>query len=249
MDKSTLIQPSVKANAFLRQHLALVQRIAMRIQEGLPHRNALDDMIQAGMIVLWQVNMQGDILEEGEDFARRVSARIRGAMLDLLREEDWAPRRLRQKQRVLEKAAAEFVRKSQRAPTDAELALTLHWSLEDYHRHLVELGRACPFYLEDSLNRETSGLGDGSVSDQLPFQGDSLLDISSSAEWHQHLEQALKALPEKERTALALYYYEELTLEEVALVMGFKSKAYVLKLVNTATVKLRGVLQARDILT
>lgn len=238
MGKYTLSSVSVSRDAALRQYLPFVRRIALRIQDNLPNANAFDDLVQAGMIAVWQMVQQSSGWTDSSEEMARLSVRARGAMLDCLREADWVPRRLRQKQREMEKNAAAFFAERQQMPTNAELAERLGWSLDEYHQHLVDMGRAAPFFLEDVVPTHDSDVPEAKAV--------SHSERVTAKEIREALSVGLMQLPEKERTALALYYYEELTLDEVANVMGFQSKSYVLKLVNGAVIKLRAYLAESD---
>lgn len=224
-------------NAYLREYYPLILRLAQRIQDGLPSRNAYDDLVQAGMLAAWACAGHHQRFAAPQEFVKLLAVRIRGAMLDLLREEDWAPRRLRKKNKTLEIGAAHCIQRLQRYPNDQELAEAMGWSVHELHQHWSEIGRAAPLYLEDVLPAH-SELMDDTAQPHHRAERD---------EAKTFLTEAIAALSEEERTALSLYVLEELTLEDVAYVMGFKSKNTALKWVTQGITKCRAFLLAQGL--
>jgi len=221
-------------NAYLREYYPLILRLAQRIQDGLPSRNAYDDLVQAGMLAAWACADHHQRFAAPQEFVKLLAVRIRGAMLDLLREEDWAPRRLRKKNKTLEIEAARCIQRLQRYPNDQELAEAVGWSVQELHQHWGEIGRAAPLYLEDVLPTH-SELMDDAAHPHHRAERDEARTL---------LTEAIAALSGEERTALSLYVLEELTLEDVAYVMGFNSKNTALKWVTQGIIKCRAFLLA-----
>ncbi len=225
-------------NAYLREYYPLILRLAQRIQDSLPTRNAYDDLVQAGMLAAWACADHHQRFAAPQEFVKLLAVRVRGAMLDLLREEDWAPRRLRKKNKELETGTARCIQRLQRYPSDQELAEAIGLSVQELHQHWAEIGRAAPLYIEDVLPARVELVGDTGHPTHQRAENDEAKTL---------LTEAIIALPEAERTAISLYILEELTLEEVAHVMGFKSKNTALKLVTQGIIKCRAFLLARGL--
>lgn len=231
MQQATCRPQDDETREFLASHSDMVLRTARRIQEGLPNRNAFDDMVQAGFIALWRLASHHLRFSAPEEFARLAAVRVRGAMLDCLREEDWAPRRLRAKAKEIERAITELSLGSEAQPTSAMIAQHLGLTLEEYQRTLEDVGLFHLVYWED-LNGMESDIRE-------PASQFSILSQVEAAEWKARIATALKALPDRCRVAVSLYFYEELSMDEIARVMGFTSKGYASRLVNEGILRMR----------
>ncbi|HVL09923.1 MAG TPA: sigma-70 family RNA polymerase sigma factor, partial [Burkholderiaceae bacterium] len=136
-----------KADA-LKQHAPLVRRLAGQMLARLPASVELDDLVQAGMMGL--LDALGRYEEtQGVQFEAYATQRIRGAILDELRSNDWLPRGLRKHARDIEKAIQKATQQAGRAPTEREIAATLGISLGEYQQQLVELQGSQLLYYED----------------------------------------------------------------------------------------------------
>ena len=162
----------------------------------------------------------------------RVNAgvRVRGAMLDHLRAKDWIPVSVRQNIKRYEKAVAHLEGTLGRTATDRELAEELDLSIEELHRLESQVSAATVIPLEEYLRTDAqASLEDGPVE---------------HAEWtevKETLAAAIEKLPEKERTVVALYYYDEMTLKEIAAVLHL-SEARISQLHTKAIFRMRGSL-------
>lgn len=222
---------------YLRQIHPMIMHIALRIQDRLPHNHHFDDMVQAGLQVAWQHQGHHLRLSQPEDFTKWLTVRAKGAMLDILREEDPLPRRLRIKARLLEKSAAICRSKFMRSPTHQELADEAGMTLDDVHQHFMDVGHAAPDYLDDYLKN----------GEQIPDH-ENLSDAKARRTEIQHiLSGAIEHLPDNEKTAISLYILEELTLDEVSQVMGLSGKSSALRLVNSAIFTCRSYLAEKNI--
>jgi RNA polymerase sigma factor for flagellar operon FliA len=144
--------------------------------------------------------------------------KIRGAILDGLRGLDWASRHRRKKAKTIEAAITSAEQKLQRAATEDEVAAELGMTLEDYHARLVEVQG---LNLE-SLEVPVGTSGNQTLLSMVPDTADDLPSgILERSELERLLAEAIKAMPEKEQTVLALYYHEELTLREIGEVLGW----------------------------
>lgn len=225
--------------SYLREVHPMILRIARRIQDGLPHDRNFDDMVQAGVVAAWENRNHHLRLSRPDEFIRWLAVRVKGAMMDILRDEDPLPRRLRTKVRHVERAMAVCRTRLMRSPTDVELAEESGLSVDALHQHFLDVGCAAPDYLEDYL-----GSGDDVQADGATLLPDL---CATKKELQEILTDAIAQLPEPERIALSLYILEGLTLEEVGQVMGFSGKSQALRLVNAAIFSCRSHLAARQL--
>jgi RNA polymerase sigma factor FliA len=197
--------------------LPQVNLIARRIHQKLPESVCLDDLISTGIVGLISAV---DNFEEGQGVKLQTYAeyKIRGAILDSLRGLDWASRHRRKKAKDIETAITQAEHKLQRAASEDEVAAEMGMTLEEYHERLLEV---------QGLNIESLEVAVGSSGNQtlLSMLPDSPEDqpsgILERSELERLLAENIAAMPELERTVLALYYHEELTLREIGVVMGW----------------------------
>lgn len=236
------LEPS-DVNDMLVQHAPLVRRLALQMVARLPASVDVDDLIQAGMIGLLDAGSRyQDNL--GARFETYASQRIRGAMLDELRANDWVSRGLRQSSRDVAGAIRAQEQKFGRPPTEGEIAQALALSLSDYHKLLLEI-QGCQLVYYDDFDRQD---GENSFIDQACVEphasradsDDPLAQLLASGLRHQLIE-AIEALPERERLLLGLYYDEELNLREIGAVMEV-SQSRVCQLHSQAINRLRASL-------
>jgi RNA polymerase sigma factor for flagellar operon FliA len=215
------------------EHLPQVRLIARRIQERLPDNVALEDLVSSGVIGLISAI---DHFDPAHNVKLKTYAeyKIRGAILDSLRGLDWAPRQKRRRAKRIEAAIAHAEQLHQRVPTEDEVAAQLEISLEEYHEWLVEIR---------GLNVASLEHAPGSPGkDMLHYLADSASSLPSVLLERSELERVLAAgidgIPEIERTVLSLYYREELTLREIASVIGLH-ESRVSQLKSQAILRLR----------
>lgn len=198
------------------EHVPLVKALAQRLAKRLPSEVQVADLIGAGVVGLIDAANRYKPTRgvPFDAFARR---RVQGAMLDSLRELDWAPRSLRRLRRDVDGAIGALRRRLDREPTETEIAAELSLSPADYDRALEQLRsldlaamRSLDAPSEDGLPRiEVCIDPDDGAAHQLERK-----------ELRQHLARAIERLPERERQILALYYDEGLTLAEIGAVIG-----------------------------
>ncbi len=227
--------PEIREKLLL-QYLPLVRRVASRMLGSLPRSVRLDDLVSAGVMGLLSSldNFNPTLGIKFETFAMN---RIRGAMVDSLRELDWVPRSVRQKARQLERTMEELTQKLGRMPDDVELAERLGLSLEGYQAMLDEVNVTVLLSLDDTFpgqGRDGATLGE-SAADPTSDQSHERVE---EAELHGLLVQNLKDLPEQEKLVLALYYYEELTFKEIGEVLKL-TESRVSQIHSKAILKLR----------
>jgi RNA polymerase sigma factor FliA len=198
------------------EHLPLVRFIARRIHERLPQHVPLDDLYSAGVLGLLDAFGRFDPFQQVK-FSTFARFRIRGAILDSLRTLDWSPRELRRKGRAIEEAIQALIGQLHRSPTDIEIAQKLNVPLAAYQQLLGDLKG-----LEiGSLNSERSEDSDEDELDLVPGRPeDDPLFRYLDGEVRERLTTAINDLPERERLIMTLYYYEEISMKEIGLIIG-----------------------------
>ena len=218
----------------------LVKITAGRVVSNLPSSLDRDDLISAGAVGLIKAVDQFDAGRQVK-FETYAIALIRGAILEMLREEDWVPRSVRERVKLLERTYQGLDVKLRRPPTEAEVAETLGMSVDDLQKLLVDAGRTNLLSLDDVIVGS-----DG--SEKLHLQ-DVLQDVSASpandlelVEKKRMLTESIERLPDREKLVIALYYYEGLTFKEIGKILTI-SESRVYQLHTQAVIRLRGHLK------
>ncbi len=199
----------------VQRFVPLVKRIAYHLMARLPANVQFEDLVQNGMLGLLDAL---DRFEEGfgAQFETYATQRVRGAMLDGLRENDWLPRNLRRELRRIEGAINALEHTHGRAPSERELADTLGVSLADYQKTLQEARGHQLVYFDDF-----AGEGDEDFLDRHFTDNDAdPSNILEDKNVKELLVKAIGRLPEREKLMMALYYEQELNLREIGEVMG-----------------------------
>lgn len=220
--------PAVR-DQIITHYLSLVKLAAGRVAIGLPQHVDRDDLISSGFFGLLEAVDRFDP-DRGVKFETYATTRIRGAILDALRAQDWVPNTLRQKARQYETTVALLENELGRAATDCEIALAMHLSVEQLHNLVQQLNVAAIIPLEDYLQVETASNQPVSPSSHIEKE-----------EVRATLIAAIDRLPEKERLVVSLYYVESLTLKEISKVLNL-SEARISQLHTKAIFRLRGAL-------
>jgi RNA polymerase sigma factor FliA len=196
------------------EHLPQVRLIARRIQERLPENISLEDLVSTGVIGLISAI---DNFDPRHNVKLKTYAeyKIRGAILDGLRGLDWAPRQKRRKAKQIEAAIAVAEQRLKRSPEEQEIAAQLVIPIEQYHQWLVEIRGLNIASLEYA-----GGEHGRDMLHYLPDNGRNLPSaLLEKSELERLLAESIDAIPEMERRVLGLYYHEEMTLREIALVV------------------------------
>ncbi len=226
---------ALRREELVMQHLPQVRLIARRIHERLPAHVSLDDLISSGVIGLLAAI---DNFDESHNVQLKTYAerRIRGAIMDSLREMDWAPRETRKKSKVIEAAIHKSKQRLGREPGEEEIAAELNITQGEYQRWLAEIQAI-------DLQPMEYVAPDGSRTDFLRLVPDEQENWPSHVVERSELERilalAIDRMPKLERTVLNLYYYEELSLAEIAKVVS-------LHLSRVAQLRVQGVLRLRS---
>ena len=221
----------------VREYAPLVKRIAHHLMLRLPSSVAVDDIIQAGMIGLLDAAKRYDELR-GAQFETFAAQRIRGSMLDELRQADWMPRSLRRDMRRVEAAMSKMQQRLGRPPTESEVAQELEMPLTEYQQMLFESRGAQLVYYEDFHSE-----GDENFFDRYDFDSDANpLDLLQDSHFRDALIKAIESLPERERMLMGMHYEQEMNLREIGEVMGV-SESRVCQLHSQAVARLRSMLK------
>lgn len=200
-------------DALVTSHLALVGHLAREAAARLPRHLDTDDLIGAGALALVQAAHAFDPTL-GVPFARFASTRVRGAMIDQMRQRDWATRSVRSRARALATVTEELTRALQRVPTEAELAAASGMSTSEVREVAHSTDRAALLSL-DPVTQDDDGLGAG-LTDAGPRPDEALI----AAERMGYLRDALAELPERTRFVVTGYYLENRQLTELATDLG-----------------------------
>jgi RNA polymerase sigma factor for flagellar operon FliA len=218
-------------NALLERHAPLVTRIAHHLKGRLPETVELDDLIQAGMIGLLEAtqNFRHGLGAAFETFA---GIRIRGAMLDEVRRNDWVPRSVYRKSRELSQVIRKIEARSGCEAQPAAIATELGISLDEYYQRLQDMRSA------RVLSVEELGPDGDSVLEHLASTDEGGGVELARLELREQLMAAIATLPEREGLVLSLYYGEELNLREIGEVLAV-SESRVCQLHSQAIARLR----------
>ncbi len=229
------VQTDAERERVLMEQLPQVRYIARRIHERLPRHVPFEDLVHAGVLGLIDALNKFDLSKQVQ-FSSYAKFRIRGAILDSLRELDWSPRELRRKGRLIDITYNQLSGRLGRAPNENEIANEMGIDLHELQSLLAELDG-----LElGSLRVESSRDGkEEDLTDHLPSKHEETPFFQCLRSEMKHLlEQAISELPEKEQRVLALYYYEELTMKEVGVALGI-GESRVSQIHSLAMVRLR----------
>ena len=230
--------PAAREGIILR-YAPLVKYVAGRVAIGLPSNVEFDDLVSYGVFGLMDAIEKFDP-SRGIKFETYAIARIRGAILDGLRSNDWVPRSVRQKARELERACAELENHLGRSATDQEICEAMDVSLQDFYQLLSEVSCTTLSSLDELWMVNNNDDDSVRVLDLIrnDESEDPLLHVELN-EVKTTLAGAIDCLPERERVVIALYYYEGLTLKEIGEIMEI-SESRVSQIHTKAVFRLRG---------
>lgn len=215
----------------VEKHASLVKRIACHLINRLPASVQLEDLIQAGMIGLLEASRNYDE-GQGASFETYAGIRIRGAMLDEIRKNDWAPRSVHRKARMVAEAVRNIEHDQGRDARDTEIAEVLEMPLQEYYKILQDNS------YHKVLSFEDLGVGDDSILENMSDNAPGILDGLQREDLQRILSEAIASLPERERLVMALYYDEELNLREIGAVLGV-SESRVSQIHSQAVIRLQ----------
>jgi RNA polymerase sigma factor FliA len=209
---------TAQVDALIQAYAPLVKYSAQRLASRLPASVGLDDLMSAGAIGLLDAIAKYDSTR-GTTFKTYAEIRMRGAMLDYLREVDWVPRSVREKEQALTHAYAALERQHGRPADEEEVAAVLGLDLATFDDWLTDVRGVAVFSLDMPLDLDLPG-------NTLTYRDTLLLDeapgpqqLAETQDLKKHLAVAIDQLPEREKVVLSLYYYEELTMHEIGQVL------------------------------
>jgi len=216
----------------------LVKYVAGRMCSKLPAHVDGGDLISCGLMGLMNAIDRFDPARRVR-FETYATTRIKGAIIDELRARDWVPRSLRMRARRIERALADLEVQLQRPPTDVELADALGISVVELHDDMLQLASSSFLALDETWILSRSGEATR-LLDSLPAAGaDAPEEALAAADLRDALADGIASLPERERTIVALYHYDGLSMSEIAEAMGI-SEGRVSQLHTRAILTLRG---------
>lgn len=225
--------------AIILKYAPLVKYVAGRVAIGLPSNVEFDDLVSFGVFGLMDAIEKFD-LSRGIKFETYAIARIRGAILDGLRSNDWVPRSVRQKARELERVCAELENRLGRSATDQEISDAMGISIQDFYQLLSEVSCTTLSSLDELWMVHSNEDDSVRVLDLVKNkESEDPLHQVEIEEVKETLANAIESLPERERMVIALYYYEGLTLKEIGEIMEI-SESRVSQIHTKAIFRLRG---------
>jgi RNA polymerase sigma factor for flagellar operon FliA len=219
----------------LLHYAPLVKYVAGRVGTGLPSHVDIADLVQSGVFGLWDA-IDRFQPERGLKFETYAMQRIRGAILDELRAQDWVPRLVRSRAREVERALERLETRLQRSASDAEVAAELGISVTELRELYAQLQLTSVVALDELM---AVGRGGTSIADTLPDE--TAQDPSAfldSIESKRLLAEAVSQLTDRDRVVVSLYYFENLTLAEIGRVLGV-TESRVCQLHTRAVLRLR----------
>jgi RNA polymerase sigma factor for flagellar operon FliA len=228
-----------KREELIMEHVPLIKYHAYRIATQLPPNIEINDLINAGVLGLMDAVEKFEP-SRGVKFKTYAELRIRGAMLDSLRELDWAPRSLRKKSKELSKASQRLQQELGREANEQELCDEMGMGLDELFKLTDQLKGLSIGSFYDSSKRYDEDEGDAeclinyypdgtATSPYFVFEKEELKNI---------LSEAIDYLPRKERLVISLYYFEELTMKEIGAVLRV-NESRVSQLHTKAVLRLR----------
>jgi RNA polymerase sigma factor for flagellar operon FliA len=216
----------------------LVKYVAGRVGTGLPPHVDASDLVQSGIFGLVDAIERFEP-ERGLKFETYAMQRIRGAILDDLRAQDWVPRSVRSRAREVERALERLAARLQRSATDAEVAAELDIGVEDLRDLYAQLQLTSVVALDELV---AAGRGNASLAETLPdYRAEDPVRTMEDREARRSLAHAISQLAERDRVVVTLYYFENLTLAEIGRVLGV-TESRVCQLHTRAVLRLRAKL-------
>ena len=226
--------------AFIKQYAPLVKYVAGKVAVGMPHNVEFDDLVGFGVFGLLDAIDKFDP-EKNVKFKTYAVTRIRGAIFDELRSIDWVPRSVRQKTREIEETIGSLEAQLGRTVSDQEIAAAMGMSEDEFLKTMLKISGTSVLSLNDVWFA-------GDESDRISI-GESIEAPSSlnpdiiveKEEVRRVIIESINELPEKEKKVLVLYYYEDLTLKEIGLILEV-TESRVSQLQTKAILRLRAKL-------
>jgi len=223
------------------EHLPLVKAIAIRVHENLPVHVDVDDLVHSGVLGLFDAASKYNP-DKQVAFSSYAKHRIKGAILDSLRQLDWASRDMRRRHKQVEAATRELAATLQRNPTEAEVAQKLGIDQERWRSMMLDL-RNVGLVSASTRTNESDDL----PAPDFPCKPESHPDsICAREQLRGVLGVAMKTLPERYQKVVSLYYSAEMTMKEIGGILGI-NESRVSQIHKAALEKMQVVLQTNGI--
>ena len=227
--------PALK-DELIVQYAYLIKYVAGRLSIYFGSNVEFDDLVGYGAFGLIDAIEKFDI-SKGVKFETYASFRIRGSIIDSIRDLDWVPRSLRQKNKELEKVYAEVENEVGHSATDKEVADKMGISMEEFYKLLNDVNVSSMMSLEEFMEQNYER-GLEIISDSTDDKPEAALE---NVEIKEILIDAIDKLPEKEKSVITFYYFEELTLKEISAIMNV-TESRISQLLTKALLRMRGKL-------
>src|SRR5689334_20378885 len=223
------------------EHVPLVKAIAVRVHENLPVHVDLDDLVHAGILGLFDAASKFNP-DKQVVFSSYAKHRIKGAILDSLRQLDWASRDMRRRHKQVEAATRELAAELQRNPTEQEVAQKLGMDAERWRTMMIDLRNV------GLISASTRGNeGEDLPAPDFPSKPETHPDsICAREQLRSVLGVAMKTLPERYQKVVLLYYTNEMTMKEIGGILGI-NESRVSQIHKSALEKMQAALQANGI--
>lgn len=209
------VSQTTHRDQIILEHLALVKAIAVRVHENLPVHVDLDDLVHAGILGLFDAVTKYNP-DKKVAFSSYAKHRIKGAILDSLRQLDWASRDLRRRHKQVEAATRALAATLQRNPTEAEVAEKLGVDKERWRQMMIDLRNVGLI----SASRRGAD-GDELPPPEFPGKPDTQPDrMCAHQQLRSLLTDAMQTLPERYQKVVVLYYTNEMTMKEIGGILG-----------------------------
>ena len=228
----------------VNRYLPLVKTVVGRVQVSLPPHVDAEDLYSAGLLGLLDAIRNYDP-KLGSNFENYARVRIRGAIFDELRRMDWVPRSIHRKARRVQLAVAQLEQRKRRAPTTAELAEELNLSVPEFNQLLDEVRPATFVCLDAAINPDSDDSPSHYEALADPNQLDPL-DGVARREMAEQLAECLDRLPPTQKKVLALYYFEDMRLREIAEVFGL-TESRICQIHSQAILTLKAEIKSREL--
>ncbi len=222
------------------EYAPLIRYIAQKISARLPSNIELDDLMSCGVIGLMDAIDKYDPTRDNK-FKTYAEFRIRGAILDELRAQDWIPRSVREKAKLIEKAYQKLEAELGRPARDEEMCEELKIDQNEFHDLLNKAKSVSLLNIDDfaSFNQGDKKLLMGLLEHRNSSNPFVAVNFKKSRE---RIKESIKSLPKRQRLVLSLYYYEDLNLKEIGQVLDV-TESRVSQLHTQAIIKLRTTLK------